>query len=127
MKIKQLNKILVTIGGLLFIGFGVFHSTFFRFFGKSPDFALISPFLQKIVIMLDLGLIVFFLSQGIIMLLFRNEVLTTKLGKAWLFASSAFFLIRGMAEFAFEKCVIPLVLTMVVCSIIYLPPALNKR
>lgn len=122
-----MNKTLVTIGGILYLIFGVFHMTFFRFFSKSPDFAQIKPFLSKIIQMLNIGVITFFLMLGVTMLVYRNEILTTKLGRAFLIVSSAFFIIRGAAEFFFNEPVLPLVGTMLVCSVLYMVPVINSK
>jgi hypothetical protein len=124
---EKLNKILVTIGGIAYLLFGIFNATFFKFFRNSPDFAQIKPFLAKIIQMLNVGVVTFFVMLGIVMLMFRNEILNSKLGKALLIGSSAFFFIRGAAEFFFPKCVIPLVFTMILCGAIYLIPALGKN
>lgn len=125
---EKLNKTLVILGGILFLIFGVFHLNFFRVFNQSnPDFNQIVPFFSKIMIMLNLGVIVFFVSMGAIILRFRNEIIHTKLGKSILIMSALFFFIRGSAEFTFPTFKTAFVITMFVVSFVYLIPALGKH
>lgn len=125
---EKLNKILVTMAGILYLIFGVFHLTFFKVFNQvNPDFNQIIPFLSKIMVMLNVGMVVFFLSMGVIILRFRNEIIDSKLGRALLLMSVAFFLIRGLAEFAFPTYKIAFILTMLVVSMVYFIPLLGKR
>jgi hypothetical protein len=124
---EKLSKILVIVGGVLYLIFGVFHLTFFRVFNhKNPDFNQIVPFLSKIMIMLNIGMVVFFVSMGAIMLWFRRNILETRLGKALLLMSALFFIIRGAAEFAFPTFKIAFVITMFVVALVYLIPVLKK-
>lgn len=125
---EKFKKALVITGGVLYLFFGVFHLTFFRVFNQgNPDFNQIVPFLSKIMVMLNVGVVVFFLSMGAIILRFRNEIIDSKLGRALLLMSSAFFLIRGLAEFAFPTYKIAFVLTMLVVSTVYFVPLVSKR
>lgn len=125
---EKLNKTLVIMGGILYLIFGIFHLTFFRVFNQAnPDFNEIAPFLSKIMVMLNVGVIVFFVSMGVIILRFRNDVIHTKLGKSILIMSALFFIIRGSAEFAFPTFKLAFVITMFVVSFMYLIPALSKH
>ena len=125
---KKFKKAMVITGGVLYLLFGVFHLTFFRVFNQSnPDFNQIVPFLSKIMVMLNVGVVVFFISMGAIILRFRNEIIDSKLGRALLLMSAAFFLIRGLAEFAFPVYKIAFVLTMLVVSTVYFVPLLGRK
>lgn len=116
------------MGGILYLIFGVFHLTFFRVFNQAnPDFNQIVPFLSKIMVMLNVGVIVLFFSMGAIILRFRNDIIHTKLGKSILVMSALFFIIRGSAEFAYPTFKFAFVITMYVVSIVYLIPALSKH
>jgi hypothetical protein len=100
MNLKKFKKAMVITGGVLYVLFGVFHFTLFRVFNQSnPDFNQIFPFLSKIMVMLNVGVVAFFISMGIIILRFRNEIIDSKHGRSLLMMSSAFFLIRGLADF----------------------------
>jgi hypothetical protein len=123
---EKLRKSLVIVGGILYLLFGVFHSSFWKMFNRHNEFDQMTPFLSKVMQMLNIGIIVFFFSLGTIMLLYRKEMLNSKIGKAILFASVAFFLVRGLAEFAFPQCAYPLMGTMFLCALVFLVPALKK-
>lgn len=124
---KKLENILVTTGGILYLLFGVFHLTFFRVFNQhNPDFNQIVPFLSKIMVMLNVGIVVLFLSLGAIILRFRNEIIDNKLGRALLMISAFFFTIRGLAEFFFDSYKIAFVLTMLVVSMVYYIPLFSQ-
>lgn len=125
---KQLSKTLVTIGGILYLVFGIFHLTFFRFLNQgNPDFNQIMPFLSKIMIMLNAGMVVFFVSMGVVMLRFRSEISGSKLGKALLIMSAFFFIVRGTAEFAFPSFKIAFVITMFIVATVYFIPVFLKQ
>lgn len=123
---EKLRKLLVIVGGVLYLLFGVFHSFFWKMFNSNNEFSKMNAFLSKVLQMLNVGIIVFFVSLGLMMLIYRNEMLNLKLGRALLFTSAAFFMVRGLAEFAFPKCAYPLMVTMFLCALVYLIPALKK-
>lgn len=123
---EKLRKSLVIVGGILYLVFGVFHSSFWKMFNSNNEFSQMNPFLSKVLQMLNVGVIVFFVSLGLMMLIYRNEILNSKLGKAILFTSTVFFIVRGLAEFAFPESAYPLMVTMFFCALVYLIPALKK-
>lgn len=114
------------VGGILYLLFGAFHSSFWKLFNSNNEFGQMNPFLSKVLQMLNVGIIVFLVSLGLMMLIYRNEILNSKLGRAILLTSTAFYIVRGLAEFAFPKCAYPLIVTMFSCSMVYLIPALKK-
>ena len=125
---EKLSKTLVTTGGVLYLIFGIFHLTFFRIFNQNnPDFNQIMPFLSKIMIMLNVGMVVFFFSMGVVMLRFRREIVGSELGKALLIMSSIFFFVRGNAEFAFPSFKIAFVITMFVVATVYFIPVFHRQ
>jgi hypothetical protein len=125
---EKLNKTLVTTGGILYLIFGIFHLTFFRFLNQgNPGFSQIMPSLGKIMIMLNVGMVVFFVSMGIVMLRFRNEIFGSKLGKALLIMSAFFFIVRGTAEVAFPSFKIAFVITMFIVASVYFIPVFLKQ
>jgi hypothetical protein len=125
---EKLSKSLVTIGGVLYLIFGIFHLTFFKIFSSSnPGFNQIIPSLSKIMIMLNVGMVVFFFSMGAVMLRFRSDIIGSKLGKALLIMSAIFFIVRGTAEFVFPSFKIAFVITMFVVSTVYFIPVFFSR
>jgi len=78
--------------------------------------------------MLNVGMVVFLISMGIIILRYRNEIIDSKLGKALLLMSGVFFTIRGSAEFAYPTFKIAFVLTMfLVVGVYYIPLFLKGK
>lgn len=125
---EKFSKILIVIGGILYLIFGLFHLTFFRVLNSdNPDFKNIAPFLSKIMIMLNLGIVVLFMSLGVIILRYREEILETKSGRAILVSSSLFFIVRGLAEFIFSSYKTTFVLTMFLVSFVFIIPLFIKN
>jgi hypothetical protein len=120
---EKYSKTFVTIGGILFLAFGLFHLTFFKVFNHSnPDYAAIKPFLSKVLFMLNVGMVVYFISMGIVFLRFRSSIMSTSMGRALLLMSASFFIIRGSVEFIFPNFKPAFVATMLVVSLVYLMP-----
>jgi hypothetical protein len=125
---EKLSKTLVIIGGILYLLFGLFHLTFFNFFNSgNPDFSKIVPFLSKIMVMLNVGVVIFFLSLGVIILRFRDEIINSKLGRSILLMSALFFTIRGLSEFAFSSYKLAFVLTMFLVAAVYIVPIFIRQ
>jgi magnesium-transporting ATPase (P-type) len=123
---EKLRKSLVIVGGILYLLFGAFHLSFWKMFNRNNEFDQMGPLLSKILQMLNVALIVFFVSLGVIMLIYRYEILNSKLGRAILYISTVFFIVRGLAEFVFPMPVYPLMATMFFCALVFLIPALKK-
>lgn len=124
---KRFNQILVITGGAIYIVLALFNISIGLFLRNNAEFSQLNPAFSKIAQMLNLGVVVFFFSLGIIILLNRKELLLTALGRSILIMSSAFFLIRGAAEFLFEKVAFGLVATMLLISVVFLLPVLLVR
>ena len=122
---KRFNQILVILGGAIYVVLAVFNISISLFLRKSAEFSQMDPAFSKIAQMLNLGIIVFFISLGVIILLYRKEMITTALGKAILLMSAVFFLVRGAAEFLFDNVAYGLIGTMIVCTIIFLIPVFS--
>lgn len=122
------RKTFVTVGGILFLAFGLFHLTFFKVFNHAnPDYATIKPFLSKVMFMLNVGMVVYFVSMGVVFLRFRNAIIISRLGKALLLMSALFFIIRGTVEFAFPDFKPVFIATMFVVSLVYIIPAFTSK
>lgn len=120
---EKLRKLLVTAGGVIYLLFGIFHSTFWIYFSKLQN---VNPKFVKITQMLNLGCMVLFCALGFVFLRYRKEILTTSLGNALLILSAVFFIVRSGSEFFLPPCAVGLVITLTVISIIYLLPVLMK-
>jgi hypothetical protein len=124
-----LQKVLVIMGGILYILGGVFHSLFWKveFLNWVNELTKLTEINSNVMQMLNIGLIVMFLSFGFIMIYFRNEISSSKLGKALLIFSSLFFLIRLIEEFVFPGSSIIAEVILVVYTLIYLLPVVLKN
>jgi hypothetical protein len=123
---KTLKKTLVTIGGILFILFGIFHLSFWKLFDWKNELPKLSPGNSNIMQMLNIGSSIILLSFGYILLANRNEVINTKIGKTILIVSALFFLARLVMEFVLPGGTLLFELILLVCVLIYLIPALIK-
>ena len=123
---KILQKTLVIAGGVLFILGGIFHLLFWKFLDWKNELPKISEVNSNVMQMLNIGLIVLFLSFGFIMIYLRNEILSSRLGKALLIFSSLFFLVRLIEEFVFPGSSVIAGIILLVYTLIYLIPVLIK-
>ena len=112
-----------------FILGGIFHILFWnwKFLNWKNELAKLNEINSNVMQMLNVGLIVFYLSFGFIIIYFRNEILSTKLGKALLIFSSLFFLVRFIEEFIFPGSSIIVGVILLICTLIYLIPVVIKN
>jgi hypothetical protein len=123
---KRLQKTLIVTGGVLYILTGVFHLLFWRFLDWGNELVKLNEVNSNVMQMLNIGLIVLFLSFGVIMIYLRNEILSSKLGKALLIFSSLFFLVRLIEEFVFPGSSVIAGIILLVYTLIYLIPVFIK-
>jgi hypothetical protein len=121
---EKARKIFVTIGGILFLIFGLFHISFWFLFDWNNELVKLNEINSNVMQMLNIGTIVLVLSFGCIMLFYQSEILNTKLGKAMLILFSLFFFARFIAEFVFPGSSIIFGLILFICVLIYLIPAI---
>lgn len=121
---EKLRKLLVIAGGVIYLLFGIFHSTFWMYFSKVQN---VDPAFMKIAQMLNLGCMVFFCALGFVFLRYRKQILTTSLGNGLLILSAVFFIVRLSAEFFFPPCAVGLVATLALVCIVYLLPVFIKH
>jgi hypothetical protein len=126
---KKFKNILVIIGGVNFLFFGLVHLTFWHGLDWGNELIKLTEINSNVMQMLNIGIVVFMLAFGFIMLFYRKEILSSKLGRALLITFSLFWLARLIGEFAFPGGSIILGVILFLCVLIYLIPALiaNKR
>jgi len=126
---KKIKNVLVIIGGINFLLFGLFHLTFWHGLNWGNELIKLTEINSNVMQMLNIGIVVFMLTFGFITLFYRKEILSSKLGRALLIAFSLFWLARLIGEFAFPGGSITLGVILFLCVLIYLIPALitNKR
>jgi hypothetical protein len=123
---KRLQKTFVITGGVLYILIGVFHLLFWKFFDWGNELAKLNEVNSNVMQMLNIGLIVLFLSFGVIMICLYNEIISTRLGKALLIFSALFFLVRLIEEFVFPGSSVIAGIIILIYTLIYLIPVFIK-
>jgi len=124
------RKNLVIIGGVTSILWGLFHISFW--FAPSPidwknELIKLTEMNSNIMQMLNVGISVFLLAFGILMLFYRREVANTALGKALLTVFALFWFARLIGEIAFPGGSIALGVFLFLCVLIYLIPAIISK
>jgi hypothetical protein len=128
---EKLRKILVIIGGINSLIWGLFHISFWfaPFLDWKNELIKLTQINSNVMQMLNIGIVVFLLSFGVVMLSYRKEILNFALGRALLIIFALFWLARLVGEFAFPGGSIMLGLILFLCVLIYLIPAIiiNKH
>jgi hypothetical protein len=122
---EKFRKTLVIIGGINFLLFGLFHLTFWHGLDWGNELIKLTEINSNVMQMLNIGIVVFMLAFGVIMIFYRKEILSSKLGRALLITFSLFWLARLVGEFAFPGGSIIFGLILFLCVLIYLIPAIN--
>jgi hypothetical protein len=127
---EKFRNILVIIGGVNFLLFGLFHIGFWfdPVMDWKNELIKLTQLNSNVMQMLNLAIIVLFLAFGFI-LYYRKEMLNSALGKALLIIFALFWLIRLIAEIVFPGRFIVLGIMLFLCVLIYLLPAIitNKK
>ena len=121
---EKFRNILVIIGGVNFLLFGLFHLTFWRGLDWKNELIKLTEINSNVMQMLNIGISVFLLSFGFIMLVYRSEILNSALGSALLIVFSLFWLARLIGEFAFPGGSIVFGIILFFCVLVYLIPAI---
>jgi len=127
---EKLRKNLVIIGGITSLLWGLFHISFW--FAPFPidwknELLKLTEMNSNIMQMLNIGISVFLLAFGFIMLFYRREILNSALGKALLIVFALFWLARLIGEIAFPGGSIALGVILFLCVLIYLIPAIITK
>jgi len=127
---EKLRKNLVIIGGITSLLWGLFHISFW--FAPFPidwknELIKLTEMNSNIMQMLNVGISVFLLAFGFIMLFYRREILNSALGKALLIVFALFWLARLIGEIAFPGGSIALGVILFLCVLIYLIPAIITK
>ena len=127
---EKFRKNLVLIGGATSLLWGLFH--IFFWFAPFPidwknELIKLTEMNSNIMQMLNVGISVFLLTFGFIMLFYRKEILNSTLGKALLIVFALFWLARLIGEIVFPGGSISLGVILVLCVLIYLIPAIITK
>lgn len=87
--------------GVFSLGFAVFHAFFWKIFDWKNDLRTNSIANRAIIQIANLCLIYLFLFIAFVCFAFPNELITSKLGNAFLLGVSLFWLLRTAWQFVF--------------------------
>ena len=121
---EKFRSILVIIGGINFIFWGLFHLTFWKALDWKNELAKLTEINSNVMQMLNIAVTVCLLSFGFIMLFYRGEISNTALGRALLIIFALFWIARLVGEIAFPGGSIGLGIVLFLCVLIYLIPAM---
>ncbi len=120
------NSMLIFFGGILHIAFVIFHLLFWRLFKWKRDLRSLSPVNRSVMPVMNICLIIVFLTNALLSLLYTNELLTTDLGKIILLSISVFWLIRLVLQFLYfnfrTNVSIGLIIAFLTLTIFYIIP-----
>ena len=127
---EKFRKTLVIIGGINFLLWGLYHVTFW--FAPFPldwknELIKLTEMNSNIMQLLNIGVIVFLLAFGLIMLFCCKEIINSSLGKALQFAFALFWLARLVGEFALPGSSIVFGIILFLLVLIYLIPAILAK
>lgn len=94
-------KILIQIGGFLWLAFFVFHLFFWKLFDWKRDLESLTQVNKAIMQVLNLCLMLVFLIFAYISIFHTDELLTTGLGKSMLVGIVAFGVFRAIEQVIF--------------------------
>ena len=124
---EKFRSILVIIGGINFIFWGLFHLTFWKALDWKNELAKLTEINSNVMQMLNIAVTVCLLSFGFIMLFYHGEISNTALGRALLIIFALFWLARLVGEIAFPGGAIGLGIVFFLCVLIYLIPAITIK
>ena len=127
---EKFRKNLVIIGGVTSLFWGLFHISFW--FAPFPidwknELMKLTEMNSNIMQMLNVGISVFLLAFGFLMLFYRREIANSALGRALLIIFSLFWLARLIGEIVFPGGSIVLGVILFLCELIYLIPAIISK
>ena len=122
----KLKNVLVMIGGIGLILWGLFHITFWEILEWKNELITLNELNSNVMQMLNIAVIVLLLSFGCIFLVCRREIVSTKLGSAILIFFALFWFARLIGEFVFPGGSIMLGLVLFLFVLLYLIPAVIK-
>jgi len=127
---EKFRKNLVIIGGVTSLFWGLFHISFW--FAPFPidwknELMKLTEMNSNIMQMLNVGISVFLLAFGFLMLFYRREIANSALGRALLIIFSLFWLARLIGEIVCPGGSIVLGVILFLCVLIYLIPAIISK
>ena len=95
-------SLLVIVGGVYNLLFGLFHISFWKLFNWRDELARMSPINRAVIQMLNIAVIVFLLMIAFVSMVYSHELVTTNLGRTLLLGTSIFWMARLVGEFTLK-------------------------
>jgi hypothetical protein len=121
---EKFRNILVIIGGINFLLFGLFHLTFWKALDWKNELPKLTEINSNVMQMLNIGISVFLLAFGLMMLFYRIEISNSALGRVLLIIFALFWLARLIGELVFPGGSIAFGIILFLCVLVYLIPAI---
>ena len=96
-------KAIIFFCGIYSLALALFHVLFWRLFRWKQDLTKLTVFNRAIVQILNLRIIYFFLFVAVLCFVFPSELVSSRLGKAFLAGISFFWLGRTIEQFIFFR------------------------
>lgn len=124
-------KKLILAGGIYNLFFALYHCGFWKMFNWSAELEKLDFNNKWVMQVLNIQTIYYFIFTAVICFVFKNELLTTKVGKWFLIGTAGFWFIRAMEQFVYWEMgaasTIIMVLFFLLGSILFLIPAIRKQ
>lgn len=123
-------KKLITIGGIYNILFALFHTGFWKMFNWKAELEKLDFNNKWAMQILNIQTIYYLIFTAVICFVFKNELLTTRVGKWLLIGMAGFWFVRAMEQFVYWEMgavsTIIMVLFFLSGSGLFLVPAIRK-
>jgi len=96
-------KTLIFIGGIYNVFFALFHSGFWKLWDWDNELSKLTPLNSGIMQVLNVHIIYYLIFTAVICFAFPKELVSTRLGKGFLFGTAMFWLLRTVLQFVFLK------------------------
>ncbi len=97
------KELIIIACGIFNISFGILHTFFWKMFDWKHDLPKLSYYNRATLQILNLRMIYVFLSVGVILILFRESVMETSLGRVIFVGILLFWAGRFIEQFIFLK------------------------
>lgn len=122
---------LLYIGAILNLGFGIFHIFFWKLFKWKDEILKVSRINRGIFQVLNIMIIFIFFCFAAVTIFFKDELISTELGKFVLLIISLFWFIRSALQFIFFRIKnifsIALFAAFILLGVLYLLPVIHSH